>query len=248
MIQTEGIVLNEIKFQDTSKILNIFTKDLGKINIMAKGAYSPKSKIIAQTQPFACSEFEIQKGKSWYYIKDASLINSHYNIREEIERISVGFFMLELVNKSVQEESKNENIYLLLNKTLEVLSNLKDGYLKLLLAFEVKYISFLGYRPCLNECLNCGSTSFQEIRFSISNGGVICQDCLGLDYKSIYIGSSDLKKLNELLYSKLDELDSIIIEKDNLIKLHILMEKYILYNIDRVKLDSAEMLHAVIYD
>ncbi|HEY4544430.1 MAG TPA: recombination protein O N-terminal domain-containing protein, partial [Tissierellaceae bacterium] len=51
MVQAKGIVLNEIRFQETSKILNIYTLELGKINVMAKGAYRPKSKIIAQTQP-----------------------------------------------------------------------------------------------------------------------------------------------------------------------------------------------------
>ncbi len=248
MVQAKGIVLNEIRFQETSKILNIYTLELGKINIMAKGAYRPKSKIIAQTQPFSYCEYEIYKGRSWYYINEASIINSFYNIREQIERLIYGFFILELVNKSVPEEEVNENLFYLLEKTLSVLSEMKEGFLKFLIAFELKFISFLGYRPSLISCSNCNSKEIQLAKFSISTGGVICQNCLDVDRKSINISSDDIINLNKLMYSKLDELDNIIIEKKDLIKLQDLLEKYILYSIDRTSFDSLEMLKTIIND
>ena len=248
MVQAKGIVLNEIRFQETSKILNIYTLELGKINIMAKGAYRPKSKIIAQTQPFSYCEYEIYKGRSWYYINEASIITSFYNIREQIERLIYGFFILELVNKSVPEEEVNENLFYLLEKTLSVLSEMKEGFLKFLIAFELKFISFLGYRPSLISCSNCNSKEIQLAKFSISTGGVICQNCLDVDRKSINISSDDIINLNKLMYSKLDELDNIIIEKKDLIKLQDLLEKYILYSIDRTSFDSLEMLKTIIND
>lgn len=248
MVQAKGIVLNEIRFQETSKILNIYTLELGKINIMAKGAYRPKSKIIAQTQPFSYCEYEIYKGRSWYYINEASIINSFYNIREQIERLIYGFFILELVNKSVPEEEVNENLFYLLEKTLSVLSEMKEGFLKFLIAFELKFISFLGYRPSLISCSNCNSKEIQLAKFSISTGGVICQNCLDVDRKSINISSDDIINLNKLMYSKLDELDNIIIDKKDLIKLQDLLEKYILYSIDRTSFDSLEMLKTIIND
>lgn len=248
MVQAKGIVLNEIRFQETSKILNIYTLELGKINIMAKGAYRPKSKIIAQTQPFSYCEYEIYKGRSWYYINEASIINSFYNIREQIERLIYGFFILELVNKSVPEEEVNENLFYLLEKTLSVLSEMKEGFLKFLIAFELKFISFLGYRPSLISCSNCNSKEIQLAKFSISTGGVICQNCLDVDRKSISISSDDIINLNKLMYSKLDELDKIIIKKKDLIKLQDLLEKYILYSIDRTSFDSLEMLKTIIND
>lgn len=248
MVQAKGIVLNEIRFQETSKILNIYTLELGKINIMAKGAYRPKSKITAQTQPFSYCEYEIYKGRSWYYINEASIINSFYNIREQIERLIYGFFILELVNKSVPEEEVNENLFYLLEKTLSVLSEMKEGFLKFLIAFELKFISFLGYRPSLISCSNCNSKEIQLAKFSISTGGVICQNCLDVDRKSINISSDDIINLNKLMYSKLDELDNIIIEKKDLIKLQDLLEKYILYSIDRTSFDSLEMLKTIIND
>ena len=50
MIKTAGIVLKEIKYQETSKILSIYTKKLGKISVMAQGANRPKSRLLANTQ------------------------------------------------------------------------------------------------------------------------------------------------------------------------------------------------------
>ena len=155
---------------------------------------------------------------------------------------------MELVNKSVPEEEVNENLFYLLEKTLSVLSEMKEGFLKFLIAFELKFISFLGYRPSLISCSNCNSKEIQLAKFSISTGGVICQNCLDVDRKSINISSDDIINLNKLMYSKLDELDNIIIEKKDLIKLQDLLEKYILYSIDRTSFDSLEMLKTIIND
>ena len=56
MLKTEGIVLKEMRYRDTSKILSIYTKKYGKVSVMARGAYKPRSMIIANTQPFSYNE------------------------------------------------------------------------------------------------------------------------------------------------------------------------------------------------
>ena len=60
MIKTEGIILSEIRYKETSKILKVYTKKLGKISILAQGAYRPKSQLIATTQPFSQVEFHLR--------------------------------------------------------------------------------------------------------------------------------------------------------------------------------------------
>ena len=61
MLKTEAIVLNEIRYKDTSKIINLYTKNFGRISVMAQGAYKPKSILIASTQSFSHSELCLQK-------------------------------------------------------------------------------------------------------------------------------------------------------------------------------------------
>lgn len=245
MLRTEGIVLNEIRFRDTSKILNIYTKKFGKINVMAKGAYNPKSKLIAHTQPFSYSEYRLQRGRSFYYINEASVIDSFYSIREEMERVIYGFYILELINKATPEEEANEVLFLLLEKSLSILSNLKDGFLKFIIAFELKFMSFLGYRPYIEQCVCCNKNKFSHIKFSISRGGIICEDCFSNDPRAKTLDKLMYEGMIRLLYAPLDNLDNIDIKRDVLIKIQRILEDYILFNIDRKEFNSLNILKTI---
>ena len=110
MIKTEGIVLNEIRYKETSKILNIYTKELGKVTVMAQGAFRPKSSLMASTQSFTLSEFYLKKGRNFYYINNSDVLDSYYSIRENMERMIYGFYILELIEKSTPFEEENERI------------------------------------------------------------------------------------------------------------------------------------------
>lgn len=242
MLKTEGIVLNEIRFKDTSKILNIYTKDFGKINVMAKGAYNPKSRLIAHTQPFSYNEYRFRKGRSFYYINDASIIDSFYDIREDMERVIYGFYILELVNKSLPEEEKNQTLFMLLEKSLRILSNLDKGFLKFIIAFELKFISFLGYRPYIEKCVCCNRDEFSHIRFSIARGGIICENCFSDDVRSKYMDKPMYEGMLRLLYIPLDDLNDVDVSMDALMKIQNILEDYILFNIDRKDFNSLNIL------
>lgn len=241
MLKTEGIVLRESKYQETSKILSIYTKKLGKISVMAKGANRPKSTLIANTQPFSYNEYQFSQGKSFYYMNQADIIDSFYDIRENMDRVIYGFYLLELVDKSVAEEEANEKIFLLLKKTLRLLTQIEDNYLRLIIAFELKYISFLGYKPYLEECVMCGNKESLGYKFSNSQGGIICTDCYSKDFSAKPISKDVYTSMIKLLYARLEDLDDVDVSMDTLCRLHDIIEAYILYNIDRKEFNSLNM-------
>lgn len=242
MLKTEGIVLKASKYQETSKILSIYTKEMGKISVMAKGANRPKSKLIANTQPFSYNEFQFSQGRNFYYINQADIIDSFYDIRENMERVLYGFYLLELVDKSVAEEEANKKIFLLFEKALRLLSQAQDNYLKLIVAFELKYISFLGYRPHIGGCVMCGNNQSSEYKFSNLEGGIICRDCQTKDQGAKLMDKGVYDSMVKLLYASLDDLDSIVISENTIYRLHTIIEDYILYNIDRKGFNSLNLL------
>ncbi|MCF6466536.1 DNA repair protein RecO [Clostridium sp. Cult2] len=243
--KTEGIVLKEFRFRDTSKILTIFTRRHGKIHSMARGAYRPKSKLIANTQPFSYNDYYLFKGRNFYYINQADIIDSFYSIRENIHRMMYGSYLLELVDLSILEEEENEKLFLLLIKGLKILSKLDKDYNKFILAYELKYISFLGYKPSLDGCVICGRKNFENPKFSIDKGGIICPNCSTIEP---YCENMDIymsKAMKALLYTPLDKLSSIKIPKDTTFKLHEIMVKYILNKIERNQFNSLNILKSM---
>lgn len=246
MLKTEGIVLKEIRYKDTSKILSVYTKKYGKISVMARGAYKPKSQMIASTQPFCYNEYSFHNGRNFYYINQADILDSFYSIREKIERVAYGHYLLELVDKSIPEEQENEKIFDLLIKGLSVLSALDDNYLKFIIAYELKFISFLGYKPHLDRCVTCKSTEINSAKFSILEGGLICEECFPMDYHASRINTEIYKCMYGLMYSPLDKIDQVEVDEDILYQVHKLMISYILHNIEVKKFNSLSMINELI--
>lgn len=243
MLKTEGIVIGETRYKETSKILNIYTKDLGKISVLAQGALKPKSHLLATTQMFSHSEFQFRKGKSFYYIQQADLIKSLYSLGENIERITWGFYILELMNKSVENEEKNEKFFSFLKKGLYTLSKLEGDYLKFIVAYELKFISFLGYRPYIDRCVACNNRLSGSLKFSINLGGALCSSCFSEDCKAVKIYESFLAALNKLLYNSFEDLKDIAIDERLLKSIHDVLVAYILYNIDRKEFKSLNLIN-----
>ena len=243
--RTEGIVLKEMRFRETSKILTIYSRKYGKISAMARGAYKPKSQLIANTQPFSYNDYYLFKGKSFYYINQAEIIDSFYSIRENINRVMYGSYVLELMEVSTLEGETHEKLFLLLKEGLLVLSQLDRDFLKFILAYELKYISFLGYKPSLDKCVNCGKVDFANIGFNIELGGIVCNECRTLSYYTEYIDINMYKAMRALLYTPLNKLDSLKIPKDTLFKLHEIMVKYILNKIDRKEFNTLNILKSM---
>ncbi len=243
--KTEGIVIKEFRFRETSKILTIFTKKYGKVHVMARGAYKPKSQLIANTQLFSYNDYYLYKGRNFYYINQADIIDSFYPIRENINRVMYGSYLLELVDLSNLEEEANERLFLLLKKGLMVLSKLDKDFIKFILTYELKYISFLGYKPYLDRCVVCGRDKFSQFKFSIEQGGIICSNCFSIEPLCENMDLTMYKTMKTLLYTPLDKISSLEIPKDVMFKLHEIMVEYILNKIDRKKFNSLNMLKSM---
>ena len=72
----EGIVISTTDYGETNKIVTIFTREWGKIGVMASGAKKPKSRLSAITQLFTYGYFlilsaiglgSVQQGESDYF-------------------------------------------------------------------------------------------------------------------------------------------------------------------------------------
>ncbi|SHH26245.1 DNA replication and repair protein RecO [Anaerosphaera aminiphila DSM 21120] len=222
----EIIVLSEQKYKETSKILRVFTRELGKVSILAKGALSAKSPLTSTTQIFTNSTVKLIKGKSFYYIEHSKLLNSNFEIRSNYENLIMGSFILELVDKTFLEGETNEKVFELLKKMLLLISK-KEDVMPLVMAFELKYMSFLGYRPKIRECKNSV--------FSVLDGGII-EKPTEYQEKCYKLSDKDIYYLNKLLYTSLDEL-----EEENFTELsnlqNIILE-YIKYNLEISEFNS----------
>lgn len=175
MIEVTGFILSEIPYGDTSKIVNIFTKD-GVIGCIAKGAKSLKSNLRVNTTKFTYGKFIINKKQDKLSILiEAYSINELVNIKANLLLISYLSYIVELTNQVIKQTDDYESLYnLFINVILKMNNNLNPKVLTNI--YELKVLDYLGVGINFNSCNICGSTkNIMTIDGDI--GGYICSNC-----------------------------------------------------------------------
>lgn len=210
-----GFVLREFQYKETSKIIEVFTKDLGRISIIAKGATGKKSKNLSVTQRFVKASYSLYRsGKDFYGIKEASLIKSYSKSNKSFDIILYKSSIADLLLRTL-DQIQIETVYRLVENTFEAFENASSNQINIFLAFLLKYISFSGFKPNLSTCGVCGKkVSGNEVLFSQSQSSLICEQDKYIIKDKTYLNKEEFAYLKALLYTKSEDLEYLILPKN----------------------------------
>jgi DNA repair protein RecO (recombination protein O) len=220
----EGIVLRTTDYGETNKIVTLYTREWGKIGVMARGAKKPKSRLSAITQPFTYGFFLLQNGRGLGNMQQGEIITPLRAIKEDIFLTAYASYVVELTDKSTDEKKTNPFIFELLYQTLTYLN---EGYDPEILKniYEMKMLPVLGLYPILNQCAICGDKEGQ-FSFSIREGGIICHRCLTKDPYHLKISSATIKLLRIFYFFDLNRLGNISVKAETKAELKKVIDTY----------------------
>jgi DNA repair protein RecO (recombination protein O) len=175
--RTEAVVLRHNDWGEADRLLWLFTRELGKVRAIAKGARKMRSRKAGHLEPFTRVSLLLARGRDLLIVTQAETIDPFLPLREDLVRIGYAAYVVELLDRFTYDEGENRSLYRLLIETLSRVEKEEDPALAIRY-YELRLLDLLGYRPQLFNCLNCES----EIRpqdqfFSASQGGVICPNC-----------------------------------------------------------------------
>ena len=173
--KVEGIVISETNYSESSKILNILTKEFGKIGVISKGCRKTKSKLRSVSSKFVYGYFHIYyKEDGLSTLIDVDLINGLKNIRSDIEKITYLSYICELVDQVSKQT--DENLFDLLSSSiLSIEENIDAEIINNIL--EIKLLDVLGIMPSLDGCSICGNDD-NIVTINVDDGGYVCSNCL----------------------------------------------------------------------
>ncbi len=186
ILKSEGLILRVIPFRDTSKVLTAYTSEHGMVSLLAKGVRGPKPRFGAALELFAHTDliYYQKDSRELQLLSQASLLEPHLGLTASPERFAYGAAVLEFMLKALTGNEPGGRMFPLALRSLEVLGSCDPGALATVFrAFEIKAISFLGHRPELYRCVECGrEPEGSEAWFSAFAGGLVCGDCApGID-------------------------------------------------------------------
>lgn len=177
-IRVEAIVLRHADWGEADRQIMLYTRELGKVRAIAKGARKIPSRKAGHLEPFTQVHLQLARGRDLLIVTQADTQNAYLPLREDLVLTSLAYYVVELLDRSVyEEEGAHPALFRLLADTLERLATGEDTWLAVRY-YEMRLLDILGFRPQLFSCANCKRAIKPETQFfSFVAGGAICPSC-----------------------------------------------------------------------
>lgn len=231
-LSTQGIIIRDQNIGEKDRLVTVLTSEYGVIRAFVKGAKNLKSKLNSSTQLFCYSNMSIFKSKDKYIIDEAESISVFFNLRMNIEKLSLAQYFAELAIDLIPNEQNTRNFLRLFLNSVHLLAESKLNDLQIKSIYELRIMSFSGYAPDLLACSGCGKYESDIMYFNIGVGALRCETC-GRDSGGVLTGKSLLAAMRHIVYSSLEKLFFFTIPDDTLKTLADVAEQYTLTHLQK---------------
>lgn len=230
-ITTKGLIIREQSIGESDRLVTLLTADFGIVKAFVRRAKAYKSRNLSSTSLFVYGDFTLYKGKDAYVIDNASPIEVFFDLRADIERLSLAQYFAQVTYfLAAEEQPANEILRLLLN-ALHLLCRGSKNMKILKSAFEMRAISLGGFMPNILACYRCGAYESNIMFFDIEEGCIYCEDCFRNNAVTAPIGVITAIRYI-CLCEDVSKVFSFKLSDENIEILSDICEKYLISKID----------------
>ena len=233
-----GIVLNKINYLENDQIIDFYTLERGKVEILVRGARKINSKLAPIiSEPFTLLILTVADGKNYFHLIGGEKKQRFLGI---LKRKSQSFKLYSLFKKIDQliKSEPDKKVFSLIIRFLETIDESPEmNFLAVYNAFLIKFLSFLGYRPEIRKCLICQKEIKQDkMFFNFKKGGIVCSHHpFEKDFEKtevIIINQALLTVLQKLLYQNFNFIIKGGFQETDLKKSGNLIKKFFLWHLN----------------
>ncbi|HSH25197.1 MAG TPA: DNA repair protein RecO [Massilibacterium sp.] len=222
--KAEGIIIRTNDYGESHRILTIYTREFGKVAVMARGARKPKSHLSSSTQLFTYGYFLFTKSSGMKSLRQADAVNRFNEITVDLTLTAYSAYIVELVDKIVDDSVTNPYVFELLYQTLHYINEGKDVE-TLTQLFEVKMLIVAGMKPVVDHCVRCKNTE-GRFDFSIREGGFLCEQCFFVDPYRLQVSQKTIRLLRLYVHFDLKRLGNISVSSETKKEIKYVLDEY----------------------
>ncbi|MGB3975987.1 MAG: DNA repair protein RecO [bacterium] len=197
IIGIHGLVLRRSPLGETDQIITVYTEQLGKIRVTARGSLRAKSAWRGRFEPFHQIEAEIFRSSksSLFRFNHADVITRPKVLLGHLTALNAAFLILECLDRYCEPENPNLDLYATATAALDKIDRNPGNAVYFSLCFCFRFFVLSGYGINWSHCANCNrERAFNKSAYCIpADGGVICTNCAGADQKQKeWIVSADI--------------------------------------------------------
>ncbi len=234
-ISTDGLIIRQQNIGEQDKLVTILTRDLGVVRAFVRGAKNIKSPKSAPTSLLCYSSFNIFEGKDKYIVDDASVKEMFFELRSDVEKVSLAQYFCELAASVCPEGQNCEKQLSLILNALYLITKGNRPQTLIKACVELRLLSLSGYMPDLVMCRECGEYSCDTMYFLLATGTIQCGNCFGKSPKSnaLPMDATLLHAMRHIVFSEDKKLFAFNLPEKALESLSYITESYTLRMLEK---------------
>lgn len=196
-LTTQAIVLREVNYKESDKILTLLTRDRGKLTVTARASRKKGGGVSAAAQLLVWSDVTLKEFRGRWVLSEAVTNMEFRHLREDLGKLALASYLAELTEAVTQEELPAPELLALLLNSLYALDCLDRDPRLVKAAFELRLLTLSGYAPFLERCAVCGREP-EEPQLHLREGVLHCQSCPTGEGISMPLGSGSLAAMRHI--------------------------------------------------
>lgn len=233
---TRGLVLREVNYKESDKILTVLAEGEGKLTLKAQGCRRKNSPLSAGSQLLVFSDMTLYEYQGRLALKECNTQNEFRGVREDLTKLALGSYFAEVCEAVSEEGIETPGLLSLILNSLYALDKLSKPEDLVKAAFEMKLCCLVGYEPLLDGCAVCGAEVPTESQLNLTEGVLHCKACrreLGEDSISLPLDGPALAALRHIVHGDPKRLFSFQLPEESLQTLGGLCESFLLTQLER---------------
>lgn len=233
---TKALVLREVNYKESDKILTVLAEGQGKRTVKAQGCRRKNSPLAAGSQLLVFSDMTLYDYQDRWALKEAATAEEFRGLRDHLEKLALGTYFAEVCEAVSQEGIETPGLLPLILNSLYALDKLDKAPAVVKAAFELRLCCLTGYEPLVDGCAVCGEEDPDKPRLNLSEGVLHCDKCrseLGDAGISMPLDAPSLAAMRYIAYGDPKRLFSFQIPQRSLELLSGAAESFLLTQLER---------------
>jgi len=233
---TQAIILRTTDFSESDRLVSFYTKDSGRLHGIAKSAKRSLKRFGSSLEPFTLNEitFFAREHQDLVRLERCRIVRAFPEIAQNVRRVALGTYLLELVLGLTPEREANPEVYRLLVYYIDLLtqSSFRESMIRL---FELRLFSLLGYEPQFMQCVACNTPFDMDAayHFSIQRGGIMCPKCEPPLHNMLPLSNGTIRLFQQARSLSLLNLNRLFFSRESQDESHTLFVRFLEYHMGR---------------
>lgn len=238
IVKSDAIVLKTVDYSESSIIATLFTKEKGKVAVIAKGARRPKNKFAAFLVVGQLLEivFYSKENRSVQTLSDVSYSEKLHTFRIDIEKMAIMMTTAEFTNQVLHDNEVNTDLFDFLKRMLVWVDKQDEVPAQLFAYLQLRIAEYIGIG------IQFADTSDSKSGFLNISAGLLSPD--KVDEHAERLSPAQFAFVKKSLHSANASVLRIVMDSDELKQLIQILDKYFIYHVEGMKPRRSDKIFA----